>query len=121
MLTEDESLSALALEAMFETRDPFPVLNDNYSGDDKRTRIRLFLVDLDLFSSETLSIITVQAHDAQQRNFIFPVEDLRKVPGVPWLVQLTVLFPSDLTGPNDLALTVSARGNASNPVNLRIR
>lgn len=120
LLTEDESLSALALEAMFETRDPFPVLTDNYSGDDKRTRIRLFLVDLDLFNNETLSIITVQAHDAQ-RSYIFPVEDLRKVPGVPWMDQLTVLLPSDLTAPNALTLSVSARGLASNSVNLRIR
>lgn len=121
LLTEDESLSALALEAVFEARDPFPVVNDNYSGDDKRTRIRLFLVDLDLFSGETLSIINVQAQDAQQRNFILPVEDRRKAPGVPWMDQLTVILPSDLTPPNDLTLTVSARGQASNAVNLRIR
>jgi hypothetical protein len=121
LLTEDESLSALSLDAVLDTRDPFPLINDNYFGDDKRTRIKLFLVDLDLLSSETLSIITVQGHDAQLGNYIFTVEDLRKVPGVPWLVQLTVLLPGDLTGPNDLALTVSARGNASNSVNLRIR
>jgi len=121
LLTEDESLNALALDAVLDTRDPFPLLNENYFGDDKRTRIKLFLVGLDLFGGETLSIITVQARDAQQRSYIFPVEDRRNVPGVPWLVQLTLLLPSDLIGPTDLSLTVSLRGQASNAVNLRIR
>jgi hypothetical protein len=110
LLTEDESLNALALDAVLHTRDPFPLINDNYFGAEKRTRINLFLVDLDLYSGETLSIITVQARDAQQRNFVLPVEDLRKVPGFPWLVQLTLLLPSDLIVPNDLSLSVSARG-----------
>jgi len=121
LLTEDESLNALALDAVLHTRDPFSVINDNYFGDDKRTRIKLFLVDLDLFSGETLAIVAVQANDAQQRNYTFPVEDRRKVPDVPWMVQLTVLVPSDLIGPADLTLIVSARGQASNSVNLRIR
>lgn len=121
LLTEDESLNVLAFDAMLHTRDPFPLLNDSYFGDDKRTRIKLFLVDLDLFSGETLSIITVQARDALQRDYIFPVEDRRKVPGFPWMVQLTVLPPSDLLGPADLTLSVSLRGQASNSVNLRIR
>jgi hypothetical protein len=56
-----------------------------------------------------------------QRNYAFPVEDRRKVPGLPWLVQLTVLPPSDLIGPTDLTLTVSLRGQTSNSVHLRIR
>lgn len=121
LLTEDESLTALALDAVLHTRDPFPLVNDNYFGDEKRTRMKLFLVDLDLFSGETLSIITVQARDAQQRNYIFPVEDRRKVPGLPWLVQLTLLLPSDLIVPNDLTISVSARGQASNSASLRIK
>jgi hypothetical protein len=120
LLTEDESLNALALDSVLHTRDPFPLLTENFFGD-TRPRVKLFLVDLDLFSGETLSIITAQARDTQQRNFIFSVEDLRKVPGVPWMVQLTVLPPSDLTGPTDLTFTVSSRGNASNSANLRIR
>jgi len=120
-LTEDESLNALVLDALLHTRDPFPLVNDNYFGAEKRTRIKLFLVDLDLYSGETLSIISVNAHDAQQRNYVLPVEDRRKVPGFPWLVQLTLLLPSDLIVPNDLSLSVSARGQASNSVNLRIK
>ena len=121
LLTEDESLNALALDAVLDTRDPFPLVSDNYFGAEKRTRIKLLLVDLDLYSGESVSIITVQARDAQQRTHVLPVEDLRKAPGFPWLAQLTALLPSDLTGPNDLSLSVSARGQTSNSVNLRIK
>ncbi len=106
LLTEDESLNALALDAVLDTRDPFPLVSDNYFGAEKRTRIKLLLVDLDLYSGES---------------GVLPVEDLRKAPGFPWLAQLTALLPSDLTGPNDLSLSVSARGQTSNSVNLRIK
>jgi hypothetical protein len=119
LLTEDESLNALALDGLLHTRDPFPPVNNNYFGPDKRTRMKLFLVDLDLFSGETLSVITVQARDTQQTSHQLPVEDLRKVPGFPWLVQLTVLLPSDLTGPNELTVSVSLRGQASNSAKVR--
>ena len=121
LLTEDESLSALALDAVLHTRDPLPIITNSYFGIDKRTRIKLFLVDADLYSGETVSIFAVQARDAQQRTYDLTVEDLRKVPGSPWLAQLTVLLPSDLMGPNDLILSVSARGQVSNSAKLRIK
>ena len=121
LLTEDESLNTLVVDGVLHTRDPFPLINNNYFGADKRTRIKLFLVDLDLYSGETLAIIAVQASDAQQRIFTLPVEDLRKVPGFPWLTQLTVLLPSDLTGPNDLTVSVTARGQTSNSARLRLK
>lgn len=120
LLTEDESLVALALDCVLQTRDPFTLVNNNYLGSDKRTRIKLFLIDLDLYSGETLSIITVQARDAQQRITDLPVEDLRKVPGFPWLAQLTVLLPGDLVVPNDLMLSVAARGQESNRAMVRV-
>lgn len=120
-LTEDESLNALALDAVLHTRDPFPLVSDHYFGADTRTRLKLFLVDLDLYSGETLSIITVQARDEQQRTHALAVEDLRKVPDFPWMSQLTVRLPGELAGANDITLTVSARGQASNVTRLRLR
>lgn len=121
LLTEDESLNALALDAVLQTRDPFPLVSDNYFGADTRTRLKLFLVDLDLYSGETLSIITVQAQDEQQRAYILPVEDLRKVPDTPWLSQLTVRVPGELSGVKDITLSVSARGQTSNSTKLHLK
>src|SRR2546423_10992890 len=47
LLTEDESLNALTLDAVLHMRDPFPIVNDGYFTTDKRTRLTLLLVDMD--------------------------------------------------------------------------
>jgi hypothetical protein len=80
----------------------------------------LLVVDLDLFSGETLSIVTVQATQSQTQHNL-PVEDLRKVPGVPWMSQLTVLLPSNLIAPGELTVSVTARGKTSNAGTFRIQ
>jgi len=89
-------------------------------GNDKRTRIKLLLVDLEVFSGETLSIVTAQGIDQSQVSHNLPVEDLRKVPGLPWLSQLTVMLPGDLV-PGELAVSVTARGKTSNSATIRIQ
>lgn len=120
LLTEDNSLKALTVDSVSLQRDPFSLLNDNYVGNDKRTRINLFLFDLDLFGGETLSILTAQATDQLQGLHNLPVEDLRKVPGFPWLNQLTVRLPGDLM-PGEFKVTVTARGKTSNAATFRVQ
>jgi hypothetical protein len=115
LLTEDNSLNALIADNMFRTREPFQATNAHYLGPDKRTRLTLLLVDLELFTNEILTnTISVQGRDDQQNNFAFAVEDLRKVPDLPWLSQLVVRVPGELSGPRSLNLTVTARGQVSN-------
>ena len=121
LLTQDNSLEGLAVDSVFHLRDPIKLSNNDYFGSDKRTRLILLLVDLDLFQGETLSIISVQAHDKTMVTHNFVVEDLRKVPGVPWMSQLTVRVPDVLAVPNDLAVTVTARSQISNVVTLRVQ
>lgn len=121
LLTEDNSLKALSVDSVTYQRDPLSLLNNNYFGADKRTRITLLLVDLELFSGETLSIITAQAIDHSLVSHNLTVEDLRKVPGLPWLSQLTVMLPSDLVGPDELSVSVSLRGKTSNAATIRIQ
>jgi hypothetical protein len=120
-LTEDNSFNALALDSVFLTRDPLKLTNDNYFGNDKRTRITLLLVDLDLFSGENLSIVTAQGIDSSLVAHSLVVEDLRKVPGVPWMTQLTLRLPGGITAPNELTITVSARSQTSNATKLKIQ
>lgn len=121
LLTEDDSLKALAVDSIFYQRDPLPLLNNNNLGNDKRTRITLLLVDLDLFSGELLSVITAQAIDQSQVAHDLPIEDLRKVPGFPWMTQLTVRLPSNLVVPNQLSVSVTARGKTSNAATIRVQ
>jgi hypothetical protein len=120
LLTEDDSLKAFSVDSLFLKRDPFPLLNNDYFGNDKRTRIKLLLVDLDLYSGETLSIVTAQAIDQSQIPHNLVVEDLRKVPGVPWLSQLAVMLPSDLVVPGQLTVSVTVRGLTSNAATISV-
>ena len=120
LLTQDNSLEGLAVDSVFHLRDPLRLVNDDYFGSEKRTRLVLLLVDLDLFQGETLSIISAQAQDKTMVLHNLVVEDLRKVPGVPWMSQLTVRLPDVLAVPNDLTITVTARNATSNPVTLHV-
>ena len=121
LLTEDSSLQALSLDSVFLKRDPFSILNNDYLGSDKRTRIKLLLIDSDIFSGEPLSVITAQALDQTQVSHNLPVEDLRKVPGIPWMSQLTVMLPGDLVVPGQLTVSVTLRGNTSNAATIRVQ
>jgi hypothetical protein len=121
LLTEDDSLKALSVDSVNLKRDPFPLLNNDYFGNDKRTRIKLMLVDMDLFGGETSSIVMAQAIDQSQIFHNLPVEDLRKVPGAPWLNQLTVMLPSDLVVPGELTVSVTLRGRTSNSATVRVQ
>jgi len=121
LLTEDNSLKALALDSALLTRDPFALVNANYFDTDKRTRIKLLLVDLQLFNGETSSIISVQGIDNSAIVHNLPVEDLRMVPGTPWMTQLTVRAPEGIATPNVLTITVTARGFASNAATVRLQ
>ena len=121
LLTEDNSVQALALDSMHMSRDPFSLTNTNYFGLDKQTRIKLLVVDLDLYNAETLSIVSVQGVDSSAITFDLPVEDLRKVPGTPWMSQLTVRLPNNIPVPNVLTVTVTARGFASNAATIRVQ
>jgi hypothetical protein len=123
LLTEDNSLNALALDGVIQTRDPFSLTNENYFGSDKRTRLTLLLVDLDLYPNqgETISIVTAQAQDVQLRTYALVVEDMRKVTNVPWMSQLIVRLPSELAGVPHVDVTVSARGLASNAARIRLK
>lgn len=112
LLTEDNSLSALTLDGVVRTRDPFGVTNDHYFGSDTRTRLTLLLVDLDLYPNqgESLSMISVQAQDAQSTTYTLVPEDLRKVPSFPWMSQLTVRLPPELSGVGEANVTVTMQG-----------
>lgn len=116
LLTEDNSLNALTLDNELHLRDPFSTSTNSYFGSDKRTRLTLLLVDLDLYPNqgETLSTtVTAQAQDAQSRIYNLTPEDLRKVPGFPWMSQLTVRLPPELSGVGNATVTVAARGQVS--------
>jgi hypothetical protein len=122
LLTEDNSLNALAVDGVVRTRDPFTVANDRYFGADQRTRMTLLLVDLDLYPNQgkSLSLITVQAQ-GQTGTFHLIPEDLRKVPGFSWMTQLIVRVPPELAGAGETNVTVNFQGQFQPAFSAKVR
>ena len=121
LLTDTESSKAAALESVTLLKEPFAVTPEHFFSSDKRTRLLVFGVNLELRPDENISAITAQAEDSQQRIYALPVEALTGVPNFPWLMQLTVKLPDELQGVGDVSLSVSLRGARSNKVPIKIR
>jgi hypothetical protein len=102
-------------------KEPFAVISDHPFSSDRRTRLLLFGVNLELLPGETVSAITAQAEDSQQRNYVLPVEAVSSVQNFPWLIQVTVKLPDELQGIGDVLVSVTLRGVRSNKVPITIR
>jgi len=112
---------AVALDSVTLTKEPFSVVAEHFLAADQRTRLLLLGVNLELKFGESVSAITAQAEDSQQRIYLLPVESVRSVPNFPWLVELTVKLPDELQGVGDVLVSVSLRGSKSNKVPFKIK
>jgi uncharacterized protein (TIGR03437 family) len=109
-LIVDNSQRAIAVDSVTFFRDPFGVVNTLNFSSDRRTRIVLFAVDLNLVAGE---VITVQAEDAQHVIHQLPVEFVGAVPDFGGLSQVVVKLPDDLA-PGDFMVSFTLRGVSSN-------
>lgn len=121
LLTDFDNGRAVALESVTLTKEPFAVVAEHPLAPDQRTRLILIGVNLELKPGESVSAITAQAEDSQQKTYSLTVESVSIVPNFPWLNQVTVKLPDELQGVGDVSVSVSLRGNKSNKVVFRIR
>ena len=121
IVTEQNTDSAVALDSPTMVRDPFPLTNRfNLSADD-RTRVMLFVENLDLAPGENSSAVTAQAQDAAINVFPLTVEFTGKVPGFDWLTQVVVRLPSNLPAGQPVIVSVTLHGQTSNKARIQIK
>lgn len=116
LLTEENSDHAVAFNAATFVREPFSLLTDQNFSSDKRTRVVLFVTDLECSRPNTL----VQAENSVLGPVSLPIEHIGRVPGFDWLSQLQVILPNGLENAGDVWISVSCEGVASNKARLRI-
>ena len=121
VLTLPNTSRALAIHSVRFNREPFTVRTPVNLSSDQRTRIMLFVVNLELVSGETASSITVRATDPRGQTHDLPVEQVAKFANLNWLSSLIVMLPDDATIDGDLAISVSLRGAVSNTVFVAIK
>ena len=121
LLTDEITHRAAALESVILTREPFSLAAAHNFSADRRTRISLLAVNVDLAPNEDTSVVTVEAENAQQRIFQLPVERVVNVPKAGWLTQVVVRLPDELANAGDVFVSMKLRGISSNRVLLNIR
>jgi hypothetical protein len=102
------------------TRDPFPLTSSFNPGTDKRTRVILFCMNLDLAPGESTSVVTARAVSSFGGVYNLPVEFVGKVAGFTWLTNVVVRLPDDPALTGKISVAVALRGIGSNDVTLAL-
>jgi hypothetical protein len=113
---------AVALDAVLLTRDPFPVVNpDNVvsPGNDRNTRVILFLINLQLAQGEAASTVVVTLVDANNHSYDVPAEQVQAVTNFPF-TEVIFRLPDNLPV-GTCTVLVKAHGQTSNVGTIRIR
>jgi len=118
IVMEQNTDSAIALDSVWMTRDPFPLVTPFNFSADGRTRLMLFVMNLDLLPGET---VTARAEDAALNVYPLTVEFVGKTPGFDWLTQVVVRLPDNTPASQPIFVSVSLRGQTSNKARIRMK
>ena len=121
IVTEANTDSAVALDSVWLVRDPFTLTTPFNMSADGRTRVVLFVLNLDLQPGETVAAVTARAEDAALNVFPLTVESVREVPNFDWLTQVVVWLPNNTPAAQSLFVSVTYRGQTSNKARIRMR
>jgi len=111
---------AVALHSEFMTRDPFKITTPLNFGDDKRTRVALFAMNVNLLPGETESAIVARAVNSGGGVYSLPVKYVGTVAGYDWLWQVVIVLPQDSSLSGNINVTISLHGATSNTVTIAI-
>ena len=121
LISEANSDSAIALDSVTFIRDPFPLTNPFNFSADRRTRLMLFGMNMDLLPGENSSAVTARAEDAALSVYPLTVEFVGKVPGFDWLTQIVVRLPDNTPAGQSLLISATLRGKTTNKVRVRMQ
>lgn len=122
VLTRGDSQRALALDSVTMLSEPFAITNIHNFSDDDRTRILLFVVNVEAFGFvETGPVFEAQAEDPNGQIFQLALEGFHLVPNFPWLTQVIVKLPNEVANAGEIRITVKVRGTAGNKVTVKLK
>jgi uncharacterized protein (TIGR03437 family) len=110
-----------ALDSVLFTPEPFNLLNVQNFSLDRRTRIILFVVGLELMPGENNSVITAQAEFPGNGPFPLDIEFVGKVPNFDSFTQVNLRLPNELANAGEVSVSLSLRGMPSNKVVINVK
>jgi len=121
LATENNSDSAIALNAVTLIRDPFPLTDPFNLSSDNRTRVMLFATNLTLANGEDASFVTARAEDAQMNVYPLTVEYVGSVPGFSWLTEVVIVLPGNLPTGQSVLVSVTWHNQTTNKARIRTK
>ena len=121
ILTEPNTDSAIALDSVTMMRDPFPLTTPFNFSADGRTRLSVFVMNVELQAGENASSVTARLEDAALKTYPLTVEAVVKVPGFDGLTEVIVRLPNDTPANQTLFVSVTLRGQTSNKARVRMK
>src|SRR6266436_1871206 len=120
LVSEADSTRAVSFDSVTHVHEPFsPTALINF-GNDNRTRIMLFAMNLQLQTGETSASVKAAAEDAAHRVYQLNVEYAGPVPDQPWVTSVVVCLDSEMGGLGDVLVRVVYHDVASNRVRVGI-
>jgi uncharacterized protein (DUF1800 family) len=118
----DVSTRAVALESVSMRAEPFSLSSEgNFSPNDSRTRITLFVMSLDLLVGETETSLTADAEDAAHVHYPLKVEYVGQVPNFAGIYMVVMRLNDLMTGNlGDVLVRLNLHGTSSNRVRVAI-
>src|SRR6185436_6996062 len=116
LLSQTTSTRAIALESATFKGEPFPLTASVPFGTDTRTRICLFVMNLEMLPGEGVNALTSDAQDAAGKRYPLRVEYMGKVPGFTGITMVVVRLSDDMGDVGDVLLSLNVHGMASNLV-----
>ena len=122
LLTQENSLRAVALDSVTRVSEPFGVANLNNFSNDQRTRISVFAVNVELNPGESAaSVIEAEAETSLGQVFPLTLEHFGAVPNFGWLKQIVLKLPNEIANSNEVRVNLKVRGTASNQVAVKVK
>ena len=121
LVSEAGSDVAIALDSVWLLRDPFSLTSPFNFSSDKRTRLMLFGMNMELSPGETSSAVTARAEDAAMNVFPLTVEFVGKVPGFDQFTQIVVRLPDNTPASQSLFISATLHGLTTNKVRIQMK
>ena len=120
LITKTNSTRAIAVESITLVAEPFAPTAPVRFAQDNRTRVMIFVSNLNLLQGEGASSITAEAEDVNHIHYPLTVEYVGTVSGFGWMTAVILRLNDNLGDVGDVLVGITLHGDTSNRVRIGI-
>ena len=120
LVSQETSTRAIAVDSVTQTREPFAPTSALAWGNDNRTRVMLFAMNLALQPDETAAAVSANAESGAHTIYSLGVEYVGPVPDQQWMTAVIVCLDNQMGDAGDVLVGITYHGVSSNRVRVGI-